>query len=346
MKAMVVNQTGGAEVLTLQDVPEQEPRPHDVRIMVDTCGVCFHDVVTRNGTMKRGIELPFIPGHEVSGEVIAVGPMVTQFRVGDMVAAAQRRHICGHCGFCRSGQETSCDEREFLGDAGLNGGYAEFVNVEEDNLALIPDGVSTEDAAVAACAIGTELNAIRDVGKVRPGERVLITGAGGGLGIHGVQLARLAGAFVVAVTSSEEKAERIKEAGAHEVVLVARGEDFSAAVRKVSDGGVDVCIDNVGSPTFHPTRRSFAMGGRWVFVGQLTGEFVELNPAQLFFRNLSILSAKSTSREQFRDSLELMRREMVRAVIVDRLPLEGAVDAHRRVEAGGTVGRTVLKPGL
>jgi acryloyl-coenzyme A reductase len=346
MKAMVVRSTGDADRLQLEEVPAPELRPHDVRIKVDTCGVCFHDVVTRNGTMKRGIELPFIPGHEVSGEVVEIGPRVSQFSVGDRVAAAQRRHICGHCASCRTGQETSCEEREFLGDAGLNGGYAEFVNVEEDNLALVPEGVMLEDAAIAACAIGTELNAIRDVGKVRPGERVLITGAGGGLGIHGVQLARLAGAFVVAVTSSEEKVERIRKAGAHEVILTGRSEDFSARVRAVSDGGVDVCIDNVGSPTFQPTRRSFDMGGRWIFVGQLTGEFVQLNPAQLFFRNLSILSAKSTSREQLRDSLDLMRRGMVRAIIVDRLPLEGAVEAHRLVEAGRTVGRTVLKPAM
>lgn len=346
MKAMVVRRTGDAGVLKPEDIPEPGLRPHDVRIRVDTCGVCFHDVVTRNGTMKRGIELPFVPGHEVSGEIVEIGPRVTQFGVGQRVATAQRRHICGHCAMCRTGHETSCAEREFLGDAGLNGGYAELVNVEEDNVTVIPDGVALEDAAIAACAIGTELNALRDVGKVRPGERVLISGAGGGLGIHGVQLARLAGAFVVAVTSSEEKVERIRQAGAHEVVLTGRGEDFSASVRKVSDGGVDVCIDNVGSPAFQATRRSFDMGGRWVFVGQLTGEFVQLNPAQLFFRNLSILSAKSTSREQLRDTLDLMRRGMVRAVIVDRLSLEQAVEAHARVEAGRSVGRTVLKPAL
>lgn len=346
MRAMVVESPGEPDVLRLSEVPLPELRPRDVRIWVDSCGVCFHDVVTRNGTMRRGVEFPFIPGHEVSGEVVEVGPQVTQFALGQRVATAQRRHICGHCRECRGGQETSCEEREFLGDAGLNGGYAEYVNVEEDNLALVPEGVAMEDAAIAACAIGTELNAISEVGKVRPGERVLVTGAGGGLGIHGIQLARLAGAFVVAVTTSEEKAARIRDAGAHEVVVTGRGEDFSAEVRRVTGGGVDVCIDNVGSPTFQPTRKSFDMGGRWVFVGQLTGEFVKLNPAQLFFRNLSILSAKSTSRQQLRDSLELLRRGMVRAEIEDRLPLEGAVAAHRRVEAGRSVGRILLRPGL
>lgn len=346
MRAMVVRATGEADVLTLEDVAEMELRPNEVRIKVDTCGVCFHDVVSRNGVMKRGIELPFIPGHEVAGEIVEVGHQVTRFKVGENVASAQRRHICGSCGYCRTGRETSCEEREFLGDAGLNGGYSEFVCVEDDNLAHIPDGVSLEDAAIAACAIGTELNAIRDVAKVQVGERVLVSGAGGGLGIHGVQLARQAGAFVVAVTTSEEKAERIREAGAHEVVRVARGEDFSKAVRNATDGGVDVVIDNVGSPLFQPTRRSLAMGGRWVFVGQLTGEFVQLNPAQIFMKNLTILSAKSTSREQLRDSLDLLAKQMVRSVIVDRLPLEEAARAHQGVEAGRAVGRTVLKPAL
>lgn len=344
MKAMVVRKTGGPEVLALEDVPVPEMRPNDVRIKVEACGVCFHDVVTRNGTMKRGVTLPFIPGHEVSGVVEAVGPLVKGFKVGERVATAQRRHICGHCKYCRSGRETSCDEREFLGDAGLNGGYAELVCVEEDNVAHVPDGVALAEAAIVACAIGTELNAIRDVAKVKPGERVLVSGAGGGLGIHGVQLARLAGALVVAVTTSEKKAELIREAGAHEVLVVGRDEDFSKRVIAATGGGVDVAIDNVGSVLFQPTRRSLAMGGRWIFIGQLTGDFVQLNPAQLFLRDISIMSAKSTSRQQLIDSLVLVGRRQVRPIITDRIPLAEAAKAHAEVEKGGSSGRILLLP--
>lgn len=137
-------------------------------------------MVTHNGTLRRGVAMPLIPGHEVSGLVDAVGPGVRGFRPGDRVASAQRRHICGSCRFCRGGRATSCREQEFLGDAGLNGGYAEFVHVEDDNLALVPDEVALDEAAIVARAIGTELNAIRDVARVRPGEFVLVTGAGGG----------------------------------------------------------------------------------------------------------------------------------------------------------------------
>ncbi|MEP7205662.1 MAG: alcohol dehydrogenase catalytic domain-containing protein [Casimicrobiaceae bacterium] len=347
MRAMVVTEPGGIEALQLTDVPMPELRPNDVLIKVEACGVCFHDVVTRNGTLKRGVKMPLIPGHEIAGIVERVGPTVRDFRPGDRVTTVQRRHICGRCRYCRSGRETSCDEREFLGDLGLNGGYAEYVCVEDDNVAVVPADISLEQAAIIACAIGTELNAIRDVANVQAGDKVLVTGAGGGLGIHGIQIARASGGFVVGLTTSDEKAQLIKDAGAHEVVVCKRGEDFSAAVKKVTGGdGVDVAIDNVGSAVFQPTRKSLAMGARWIFVGQLTGEFVQINPAQFFMRDISIKSAKSTSRKQLQDCLDLVRRGLVRPIITRSLPLESAGEAHREVESGRSVGRILLKPGL
>lgn len=347
MRAVVVDAPGAPEALQLRQVPVPEMRATDVLIRVEACGVCFHDVVTRNGVMRRGIKMPVIPGHEVAGFVEKVGPRVTAFKPGDRVTTTQRRHICGHCGYCRSSRETSCEEREFLGDIGLNGGYAEFTAVQEENVVHVPPGVSLDHAAITACAIGTELNAVRDVGHVQAGDKVLVTGAGGGLGIHGIQLARLAGAYVIAVTSSDDKAKIIAEHGAHAVLRVKRGEDFSAAVREVTDGkGVDVAIDNVGSPTFEATRRSLAVGARWIFVGQVTGEFVKFNPAQLFMRDISIKSVKSTSRKQLSDSLELVQRGQVKAVITGELPLSQAAEAHRAVESGQSTGRILLKPGI
>lgn len=345
MKAMVVDAPGAPEVLTLRDVPVPELRRNDVLIKVEACGVCFHDVVTRNGVFRRGVKMPVIPGHEVSGVVERVGPEVRDFKPGDRVTTAQRRHICGRCRYCRSGRETSCEEREFLGDVGLNGGYAEYVAVGEDNVTRVPEGVALDQASIVACAIGTELNAIRDVAHVQAGDKVLVTGAGGGLGIHGVQLARLAGGFVVALTTTADKAQLIADAGAHEVIVGRRGEDFSSEVKRVTGGeGVDVAIDNVGSVAFEPTRRSLAMGARWIFIGQLTGEFVKLNPAQLFTRDISIRSAKSTSRAQLQDSLELVRRGEVKPIITATYPLEQAAEAHRAVESGRAAGRVLIRP--
>ena len=309
--------------------------------------MCFHDVVTRNGTMKRGIEFPLIPGHEISGIVESVGPDVREFRPGDRVATLQRRHICGHCRYCRDDQETACREREFLGDAGLNGGYAELVCVEQDNVALVLDGVDLASAAIIACTLGTELNAIRDTAELRVGERVLVNGAGGGLGIHGVQLAHIAGAEVIAVTGSPGKVETIRAAGADQVVLFERGEDFSAKVRALTGGeGVDVAVDNVGSPTFEAMRRSLAQRGRWIFIGQLNGDFVRLNPAQLFFRNISILSAQSTTAASSSTASNWCDAAWLKPMVSTELPLERAADAHRMAENAAPTGRILLRPSL
>jgi acryloyl-coenzyme A reductase len=345
MKAMVVRAPGGTDVLKMETIPDPEPSPKDVVIRIDACGVCFHDIVTRNGTLKFGVQMPCILGHEISGIVVDTGRDVRNFKKDDRVATVQRYHICGACRHCRMGRETLCPERKFTGDWGLVGGYAEYIAVEDDNVALVPDGVALQDASIVACAIGTILNAMREVGKLAAGERALVTGAGGGLGMHAVQLARLAGAFVIAQTTSPEKADQIRALGAHEVIVHARGEDFSGAVKKVTDGqGVDVVIDNVGSQLFEPIRRSMGIGGRWILIGQLTGQFVPFNPAQLFLKNVSMLSATSTTRRQLEDCLSLVARGAVKPIVSLALPLEQAAQAHELVEAGKAVGRIVLRP--
>ncbi|MGC1750484.1 MAG: alcohol dehydrogenase catalytic domain-containing protein [Pseudolabrys sp.] len=345
MKAMVVHQPGGTEVLRLERVADPIAGPKDVIIKVDACGVCFHDIVTRNGTLKFGVQMPCILGHEISGTVVDVGRDVRAFQRGDRVATVQRYHICGACRYCRTGRETLCPERKFTGDWGMVGGYAEYVAIEDDNVALVPEGVELQDAAIVACAIGTILNAIREIGKLQPGETALVTGAGGGLGMHAIQLARLAGALVIAQTTSPEKADQIRALGAHTVIVHSRGEDFSNAVKKANGGlGVDVAIDNVGSQLFESIRRSMGIGGRWIMIGQLTGEFVPFNPAQLFLNNVSMLSATSTTRKQLDDCLALVARGVIKPFVSLALPLEQAAQAHELVETGKSSGRIVLRP--
>lgn len=346
MQAVLLRETGGVDVLRLEQLERPSLGAHDVLIGTAACGVCFLDVATRNGTHRRDVELPCIPGHEIAGVVRATGAAVTRFKPGDRVATTQRYHICGACRYCRGGLEPLCAERRFLGLQGQIGGYAEYVAVEDDNVALVPAGVPDEHAAIAACAIGTTLNAVRDVGKIRLGERVLITGAGGGLGVHAVQMARLAGAYVLAQTSSADKASLLTSLGAHEVVVSARGEDFSGAVRDLTSGaGVEVILDNVGTPLFTGMRRSLAVNGRWVLIGQLTGDFVPFNPAQLFLRNQSMLSVCSTSRAQLEDSLALIARGSIRPIIGGVFPLSEIREVHERLERGDVTGRMVVRPG-
>jgi acryloyl-coenzyme A reductase len=347
MRAIVQSCTGGPEVLELREVPEPEMRPTDVLIRVGTCGVCYHDVVVRNGTFRLNVDMPLITGHEVSGIVEKVGSLVRRFQPGDRVCTVQRRSVCGQCRECRSGHEAACRNQEFMGDAGLNGGYAELVAVSEDCVAHVPPSVDLTEAAIVACAVGTVLNAIRDVGQVKLGETVLITGANGGLGVHAIQIARASGAHVIAITSQEAKVPTLTALGAHEVVVTPHGTDFSSKVRALTDGeGVNVAIDCVGSSVFDSIRRSMARHGRWVLVGALSGEKVPFNPAQLFLNAISMLSAVSCSRHQLEDALTLVARGLVRPQIGSVLPLEKAAEAHAILEQQRPTGRIVLRPNI
>ncbi len=346
MRAVVVRKTGGSDVLRIEEVATPKAGPREVLIRVAACGVCTLDVVTRNGTYRNRVELPLIPGHEIAGTVVETGAEVRRFRAGERVATTQRYHICGACRFCRGGYEPLCAERRFLGQEGMVGGYAEYVAVEEDNVAAVPAGVKDEEAAIAACAIGTGLNAVRDVGQIKLGERVLVSGAGGGLGVHAVQLARLSGAYVIAQTTSADKSAMLSELGAHAVLATGRGEDFSERVRELTGGeGVDAVIDNVGTPSFSAMRKSLAINGRWILVGQLTGDFVPFNPAQLFLRNQSMLPVHSTTRAQLEDVLALLERKDLRAVVTGVHGLDEVAAVHERMERGGVPGRILLHPG-
>lgn len=345
MKAIVQEQVGGPEVLELREVPEPEVRPTDVLIRIAACGVCYHDVVVRNGIFRRLVHRPLVPGHEVSGVIEKVGSSVRHLRVGDRVCTLQRRSVCGYCRECRDGFEVNCTNREFMGDAGLNGGYAEQVAVSENCVAVVPDSIPLDQAAIVACAIGTALNAIRDVAKLRLGENILITGASGGQGAHGVQIARASGAHVIAVVSTQAKAAAVRELGAHEVIVSPHGEDFSPSVRAVTgDRGVDVVIDNVGAAIFDPVRRSMAKHGRWIMVGALSGETAPFNTAKMFLHDISLLSAVSCSRRQLEDALTLVERGLVRPLVSATLPLSLAGRAHADLERSGVMGRIILKP--
>jgi len=347
MRALVLRDPASVEAaLNCETLPKPLPGPHQVVIRVAFCGVCSHDVAVCTGLLRHGIKLPCVPGHEIAGTVSALGALVDDFSIGDRVATTQREHVCGRCRYCRSGREPLCAQQVFLGDTRLNGGYADYVVVDADNVVSVPDDVTLDAAAIASCAIGTMLHAVRSVGHIAPGDRVMVTGAGGGLGVHGVQLAKRAGGWVIAQTTSTSKAEALKGYGADAVVITSCDDDFSAAVKAATDGeGVDCVLDTVGTPVFTATRRSLARGGRWVLIGQLNGAFVPFNPAQLFLKGISMLSATSTTREELRLCLDMLRPGGIRAVLGACFPLARAAEAFALVQSGTATGRVVLSLG-
>ncbi len=342
MRAVLQTHIGGLDVLEESGIERpRPPRRDEVLVKVAACGVCFHDVLVRNGTYRKYVELPLIPGHEISGVVEAVGEEVMRISVGQHVASTNRE-TCGQCGLCRTGVESLCERQRFLGH-NTTGGYTEYALIRENALIGVPTSIPLEQAAVMFCAVATELHAIRDVGRARPGDTVVVTGAGGGLGIHGVQVAKVCGARVIGVTTTEAKADAIRRAGADEVVVVAREELFAPRLLELAPGGVDVVCDNVGEPVFKSCFRALAVGGRYVFVGQINDRPISVNPAWLVLRNTELKGSHSASRVELEQVVDLVASDRIRPV-VEVIPLSQAREAQRRVEAGTATGRLVLVP--
>src|SRR5512143_3478255 len=195
MKALVVKEFGGP--LVLEDVPVPQPGAQDVLLHVKACAVDQFDLTIRDGKFAMANKLPIILGHEIAGVVEAVGVNVGGFRVGDRVTCTLYL-TCGKCRYCLTGRETIC--ADFKGYVGIHtpGAYAEFTTVPESNLVKLPDSISFADGSLIANAIGTPYHALTKRARLQAGERIIITGAGGGVGIHALQLARMMGAFVMA----------------------------------------------------------------------------------------------------------------------------------------------------
>jgi D-arabinose 1-dehydrogenase-like Zn-dependent alcohol dehydrogenase len=312
-------------------------------LRVHACGVCFHDVINRRGRLPR-TRVPAILGHEAAGEVVALGPDVAGWALGDRAATLQRLS-CGECVQCRAGRGSLCRrDARFFGEE-IPGGYAEYMVAPVAGLGRVPPKIEWPVAATACCTTGTAVHCVRTRARVRPGETVLITGASGGVGIQAVQLARHDGARVLAVTSSGSKVDALFDAGAHEVI-VAPDLDFSAEVRKRTLGeGVSVALEIVGSLSFSQTLRSLAPGGRVVVVGNLESGSVDLNPGLVIVKELEILGAYATTRAELDEALRLIEGGVLRPWIADVLPLAEAARAHDRLEKKGVAGRLVLAPG-
>jgi acryloyl-coenzyme A reductase len=339
MKAIVVEAFGGPEALRLVERQTPTAGPGEALVQVAACGVCYHDVLDRGGRLP-GVHLPRVLGHEIAGTVAALGPGVADRQVGERVVVYQRAS-CGTCRHCVDGRHDLCRTGGLLGSH-VDGGYAEYVVVRAHNLIPLPPNVAFVDAALSVCPIATSLHAVRAVAAVGLGDVVLVTGASGGLGLHQIALARLAGADVIAVTTSEGKIAALRAAGAQEVVL-APDLHFSAAVWALTaKQGVNVVLDNVVTGTFGESMRSLGPDGRLVVLGNIAVASVDFNPGLAITRRLRILGSGNCTLREVREVVALLGRQRLRPAVDAVLPFPEAADAHRRVEARAVVGRVVL----
>ena len=344
MSALSLVEAGNPPTLAMVERDVPTPRPGEALLRVDACGFCHHDYLVMNGTLRRGVAPGVVLGHEIAGTVVALGEGGTAFREGDRVVSLLTA-ACGRCARCRAGREHRCVNGAGIGH-GRDGGFEEYVAIPETALVAVPDGISSERAALLACPAGVALSGIDNV-EVSAGETVVVTGAGGGLGSHAAQLAAARGAQVIAVTTSPGKAEGLEQLGASVVVEVGDGPDLAEIVLAFTeDEGADVVIDTVGPPLWPDSLRCLGQFGRMALLGDVTGEPVPVRLAEVIFRDLRLTGVSGVSRRTLERCIEMAAAGELEPVVAAGLPLnaEGAEEAVRMVRERRPLGRVVLAP--
>ena len=382
MSALSVVKTGRPPVLDMARKPTPAPGPGEVLLRVDACGFCHHDLLVTGGTLRRGVAPGVTLGHEIAATVVAVsaapppdaapsaahGAMSnaapdattdarsdampdaapgawTAWRQGDR-AVSLLTAACGRCDRCRDGREHRCRVGGGIGHR-RDGGFAGYIALPATALVPIPPGIPPEQAALLACPAGVALHAVETAG-VAPGDTVVVTGAGGGLGSHAVQLAAMRGAQVIAATASPRKIPLLEALGAAPALEIDAHTDLAAIVMAITgDRGADAVIDTVGPPLWPATMRCLGQYGRLALLGDVTGEPASLRPAEVIFRDLRITGVSGVSRAQVERTAALVAAGRLRPVLAQTLPLTpaGALEAWRMVAERRASGRVALIPG-
>lgn len=334
MQAGVVHAFG--RPLTIEQVPIPTPGPGEVLLRLVASGVCHTDVHAAEGDWPVKPTLPFIPGHEAVGDVVATGPGVTDVAVGDRVGVPWLFSACGRCEFCETGRETLCAAQQNTGYS-VNGGYAEYMVANADYVGRIPDGMDPTLAAPVLCAGLTTYKAIKET-DTRPSQWIVVSGVGG-LGHLGVQYARAMGLRVIAVDVVAEKLALARRLGA-ELTVDASREDPAAAVQRAVGGAHAALVTAVSTRAFDQAIGMLRAGGTCVLVGLPPGAF----PTPIFpvvLKRLTVRGSIVGTRADLREALDFAARGEIEVACETRR-LDEINDVFAALKAGTVTGRVVL----
>ncbi|HSB73758.1 MAG TPA: alcohol dehydrogenase catalytic domain-containing protein [Candidatus Methylomirabilis sp.] len=335
MRAVVVARYGDS--LEVMDRPIPRPGPGEVLIHVRASGLCSTDLHLLSGRQPLG-ELPRILGHELAGEVAGLGQGAGGWRAGDRVTAAIDV-TCGECRHCRSGETQRCPAMQRIGFE-RDGGHTEYVAVPAVNLVGIPPALSYEAAAILPDAVACMYHSLVCQGRVGVGQKVLILGVGG-LGIHGVQIARLAGAEVLATSRRPDRLKLAERYGA--IPVNPANESLEGAVAALTRGeGLDLVVDNIGNrASVRQGLGALRPGGKFLVVAYLDESF-EVPSIPLFKTELQIIGCRGSTRQDLIEVVRLVEQGRLTPVVGARYSLEQIQEASARLESGDLVGRIVL----
>ena len=342
MKAMVLREKGAP--FSYEDVPDPTPGEGEAVARVIACGSGLTIHHARAGRVD--IDYPMIIGHEVVGEIVETGAGVSNVKAGDVVTF-HCYLTCGHCRWCRVNREPLCDNMAGFVGRHLDGGYAEYINLPAQNYVHLPEGLDYKaypaEAAVICDAIVTPYKVVRRA-RIEPMETVAVIGAGGGVGIHMVMLARWANARVIAVDVSEQKLAQCKELGA-EATINASKDNLTEALLELTGGlGVDVAIDFVSQDTtLEAAAEALDKGGRLVTLGG-TGQTFQTASREMVQKELELMGSRYASKQELKESLDLVARGDVWPVVTETYSfnVDEVEKVHERLEVAAVTGRAVV----
>ena len=337
MRAVVLEEFGAPFVT--REVPTPLIAAHEALVRVRNVGVCGTDLKIRANKMGLGV-IPLIMGHEIAGEVVEVGREVGGFTVGDRVIV-NFYVTCGRCQYCRAGRDTLCTTVRQHGFS-MDGGFAEYLKTPGVNLCKVPAHVPLEQACILGDAVATSYHAITKRARVVPGTTVALIGVGG-VGLHALQLARMAGGWIIAVDINEARLELAKSLGADAVIDARRGPFHEAVKELTDDQGVDVVMEFVANQQTLPSSyQSVKRAGRLVFVGYTPQLPFAVMPHELVRNELEIVGSRANTKQELQETMDLVARGRI-TPIVDRLfPLAEVEAAFDALSEGRSLGRNVL----
>ncbi|MBW1666682.1 MAG: alcohol dehydrogenase catalytic domain-containing protein [Deltaproteobacteria bacterium] len=337
MKTLVLNSYNEALQMVDREIPS--PGPDEVLVKVKACGICQTDLKIIRGDIPPPIvNLPHVLGHEVVGEISAIGENVTEIHTGD-VGVVYSYVTCHKCMRCLTGRENLCDNLKRVGFE-LEGGFREYLVIPAYNFCPFQKSLDLHKMAILADAIGTSYHAITTLARVKPGQDVLIVGAGG-LGIHAVQIAKLSGARVIVVDIEENALDLAKKYGADETLKPEKAEQ---ALHDLTQGaGVDAVIEIVGAPeTLKWSFPSLKSGGRLIIVGYAPGRPFPLDTMAMHYHEYEIKGSRFVTKAELLDLIKLVERGEIEPVVTKTYPFAQANDALDALRNKTTPGRIAL----
>lgn len=342
MKAIRFHEHGGLDVLKYEDAPEPKIQANEVLVKIKACALNHLDIWLRVGVRRWQLPMPRIVGSDISGEVAEVGSLVARVKPGERVLLCPGIS-CGQCEACCKGLDSACRTYTLFGVM-VDGGYAEYVKSPEANVVPIPGDLSFDEAAAVPLVFITAWHMLFARAGLKPGEDVLVVGAGSGVGSAAIQIVKLVGARVIATAGTDAKLEKARALGADEVINHSK-QSIGEEVKRLTDKrGVDIVFEHVGPAVWDQCFESLATYGRLVTCGATSGTEAKFDIRDLYGRQRAILGSFMGGKGELMEALKLIAQRKLKAVIDSAFPLRDAAAAQKKMEGRDFFGKILLHP--